>query len=92
LTDNSNYDTLKKFREGGNSKIRRMLVPHKQMLPCEYAGERVIAALDPVSLLRGLRRLARTFPGIGIHPDSSFGREHGLELGLIFLTVPCLPE
>lgn len=66
--------------------------PYKQRLPWKYAGQRVIAALDSVSLVRGLVRLARKFPGLEIHPDSSFGRDKGLEFGLIFVTVPDPPE
>lgn len=62
------------------------------MLPCEYAGQRVIAILDPVSLLSGLIRFANAFPEIGLYPDSSFGRDQGLEFGVIFFTVPHLPE
>lgn len=63
-----------------------------QRLPCKYAGQRVIAALDPVSWVTGLERLAEAFANLSIHPDSSFGREWGLKFGIIFVTVPYLPE
>ena len=65
-----------------------MLVEYHQRLPETYAGHRVIAALDPLSLVWGVGRLAETFPDLEIHPDSSFGRDRGLEFGIIFVTVP----